>query len=312
MTDTASQSRRRWRDRLAQGSGGRALALMFVSTMGFSVMHALVRHVSGEMHPFEIAFFRNLFGLIVIVPWFLRYGTAVLKTQRLPLHLVRAGLNVVAMLCFFYALAITPLSQVAALSFTAPIFATILAVLILHEVVRARRWAAILFGFAGTFVAIRPGFAEVGLGSVLLIIQAVVWGGALVVIKVLGRSDSSVTIAAYMTLLMIPLSLVPALMFWQTPSLDQLGWLVLIGVVGTVGQLLMTQALKEGEAAVVMPVDFFKLIWAAILGYVFFAEVPDVFTWIGGTMIFAAATYIAYRESVLRQAPIPEAAATRH
>jgi drug/metabolite transporter (DMT)-like permease len=311
LTDTARNGRGRWRTALAQASGGRALALMFVATMGFSTMHALVRHVSAELHPFEIAFFRNLFGLIVIVPWFLRYGGAVLKTERLPLHLLRAVLNVVAMLCFFYALKVTPLSQVAALSFTAPIFATILAVLILHEVVRARRWAAILVGFAGTFVAIRPGFAEVGLGSMLLIIQAVVWGAALVVIKVLGRSDSSVTIAAYMTLLMIPLSLVPASLFWQTPRLDQLGWLLLIGVFGTVGQLLMTQALKEGEAAVVMPVDFFKLIWAAILGYLVFSEVPTVYTWIGGTMIFAAATYIAYRESVLRQAAIPEAAATR-
>ena len=312
MTDTAKRSPRRWRTALGQASGGRALALMFVSTMGFSIMHVLVRHLSGGLHPFEIAFFRNLFGLIVIVPWFLRYGTAVLKTQKLPLHLLRSALNVVAMLCFFYALSITPLSEVAALSFTAPIFATILAVLILHEVVRARRWVAILFGFAGTFVAIRPGFAEVGLGAMLLIVQSMLWGCALVVIKVLGRSDSSVTIAAYMTLLMIPLSLVPALWFWQTPSLDELGWLVLIGVIGTVAQLLMTQALKEGEAAVVMPVDFFKLIWAAILGYVFFAEIPTVYTWIGGTMIFAAATYIAYRESVLRQAPIPEAAATRH
>lgn len=310
MTDTARQERGRWRTALAAGSGGRALALMFVSTLGFSIMHALVRHVSGELHPFEIAFFRNLFGLVVIVPWFLRYGTGVLKTQRLPLHLLRAGLNVIAMLCFFYALSITPLSQVAALAFTAPIFATIFAVLILHEVVRMRRWLAILFGFAGTFIAIRPGFAEVGLGSVLLITQAVVWGFALVVIKIIGRTDSAVTIAAYMTLLMIPLSLVPALMFWQTPSLDALGWLALIGIVGTVAQLLMTQALKEGEAAVVMPVDFFKLIWASILGYVVFAEVPTVYTWIGGTMIFAAATYIAYRESVLRTVPVAKGGVT--
>ena len=311
MNDTGGGVRPRLRAALAAGSAGRPLALMFVSTMGFSIMHALVRHVSGELHPFEIAFFRNVFGLIVIVPWLMRYGLGLLKTPKLELHLLRSGLNVIAMLCFFYALSVTPLSEVAALSFTAPIFATILAVLVLGEVVRMRRWLAILFGFAGTFVAIRPGFAEVGLGSMLLIIQAVLWAGALVVIKILGRTDSSITIAAYMTLLMIPLSLVPALLFWQTPSLDQLGWLVLIGVIGTLAQLLMTQALKEGEAAVVMPVDFFKLIWAAILGYVFFAEVPGVYTWIGGTMIFAAATYIAYRESVLRQAPIPEAAATR-
>jgi drug/metabolite transporter (DMT)-like permease len=276
---------------------------MFVATIAFASMHAAIRSLSGELHPFEIAFFRNAFGMLVIAPWFARHGLALLKTQRLGLHGVRAVLNVVAMLCFFYALSITPLSHVAALAFTAPIFATILAIFVLGEVVRIRRWAAILFGFAGTFVAIRPGFAEVGLGSILLLFQAVAWGGALIAIKVLSRTDSSVTIAAYMVTLMMPMSLVPAVFFWQTPSLAQLAWLAAIGVLGTVGQLLMTQALKEAEATLVMPLDFFKLLWAAILGYWVFGEVPGLYTWIGGAMIFASATYIAAREVTLRGLP---------
>ncbi len=279
---------------------------MFASTIAFSLLHASVRHVSADLHPFEIAFFRNAFGLLVILPWFLRYGVGLLATQKLGLHVVRGGLNAVAMLCFFYALAITPLSQVAALSFTAPIFATILAILLLGEVVRARRWIAIAIGFAGTFVAIRPGFAEVGLGSILVLVQAVAWAGALITIKVLSRTESSITIATYMVILMIPLSLGPALMFWQTPTWSQLGWLALIGVLGTIGQLLMTQSLKEGETTVVMPIDFFKLIWASALGFWLFAEIPDLYTWIGGIMIFASTSYIAYRESKLKKLPAPE------
>ena len=289
--------------RLSVGSNTRALAIMFVSTIAFSLMHAGVRTLSGELHPFEIAFFRNAFGLVVIFPWFLRYGTAILATQRLGLHSVRAGLNVVAMLCFFFALSITPLSRVAALSFTAPIFATVLAIVILGETVRLRRWIAIAIGFAGTYVAIRPGFADVDLGSILVLTQSIAWAAALITIKVLSRTESSITIAAYMVLMMTPLSLIPALFYWQTPSLEQLAWLLGIGVLGTLGQLLMTQSLKEGDTTVVMPVDFFKLIWASALGFWLFAEVPDRFTWIGGVMIFASTAYIAYRESKLRAAP---------
>jgi len=168
-------------------------------------------------------------------------------------------------------------------------------------VVRLRRWSAILFGFAGAFVAIRPGFEHVGLGPFLVLTQAAVWGGALIVIKILGRTESSITIAAYMVLLMIPLSAGPALLFWQTPTLDQLAWLALIGVLGTIAQILMTQALKETEATLVLSLDFFKLVWATMLGYWLFGEVPDEFTWVGGMMIFASATYIAYREANLRK-----------
>lgn len=291
---------------LAPGTNLRAILIMFVSTIAFSLMHASVRHVSTDMHPFEIAFFRNAFGLLVILPWFFRYGFGLLATQRFGLHAVRGGLNVVAMLCFFYALAITPLSQVAALSFTAPIFATILAIVILGEVVRIRRWVAIFIGFAGTYVAIRPGFVEIDLGSILVLIQAVAWAAALITIKVLSRTESSITIAAYMVVLMIPLSLGPALLVWQTPTWTQLGWLALIGVLGTIGQLLMTQSLKEGETTVVMPIDFFKLIWASALGFWLFAEVPDLYTWIGGIMIFASTSYIAYRESKLKRLPAPQ------
>ncbi|MDP6953784.1 MAG: DMT family transporter [Alphaproteobacteria bacterium] len=287
----------------AAGSANRpavGMALMFSATIIFSLMHAAIRHVSGELHPFEMAFFRNLFGLLVMGPILLRYGLAPLRTARFPLHGLRAIFNLVAMLCFFYALSITPLADVAALSFTAPLFATILAVFVLGEVVRIRRWTAIMFGFAGAFVAIRPGFEHVGLGPLLVLTQAAVWGGALIVIKILGRTESSITIAAYMVLLMIPLSAGPALLFWQTPTLEQLAWLALIGVLGTFAQLLMTQALKETEATLVLSLDFFKLVWATMLGYWLFGEVPDEFTWVGGMMIFASATYIAYREANLR------------
>ncbi len=285
----------------------RGVLLMLIATICFSLMHALIRHMSTELHPFELAFFRNLFGLLVVMPWFVRYGLRPLKTKRLGLHGLRAGINVMAMLMFFYALSVTPLADVAALSFTAPIFATVLAIVILKEVVGRRRWAAILFGFCGTLVLLRPGFEMVSQGQILVVVSALFWACALIVIKILGRTESSVTITTYLILLMAPLSAIPAAMVWRTPTVDQLSVMALMGVLGTFGQLLMTQALKEGDTNVVMPLDFLKMIWAVLLGFFIFGEVPGIFTWLGGAMIFSSITYIAYREHKVRQVGPAEA-----
>ena len=170
------------------------------------------------------------------------------------MHGLRALFNVFGMLTFFYALSLIPLSRAAALSFSAPLFATVLAVLILGEVVRARRWTAILFGFAGTMVVLRPGFESIGAGEIMMLMSSAVWACALMVIKSLTRTESSITITSYMLLLMVPLSAIPAAFVWEWPRWDQLIWLAGIGLAGTIGQLLMTQALKEGETNVVIAI----------------------------------------------------------
>jgi drug/metabolite transporter (DMT)-like permease len=279
-----------------RGNALRGVVLMLVSTVMMSCMHASIRYLSETMHPFEIAFFRNLFALVVVLPWFLRYGAAPLRTSRFGLHVVRAALNVAAMLSFFYALSLAPLSEVTALGFTAPIFATLLAVPILREAVGPRRWCAIVVGFLGTLIILRPGFGSIGTGQLLTLFSSLVWALALMTIKTLGRFESSVTIVTYMGLLMIPLSLLPALFVWQGPDAWQLAWLALIGLLGGIGQFSMTEALRQADTAVVMPVDFSKLIWATLLAYLAFGEVPDGFTWLGGGVIFVSTFYITYRE----------------
>jgi drug/metabolite transporter (DMT)-like permease len=274
----------------------RGIALMFVSTFFFAAMHGSIRYMSATIHPFEIALFRNVFALVVVLPWFYRYGIAPLRTQRFGLHALRAIFNIMAMLSFFYALSITPLSEVTALGFTAPIFATVLAALILGEVVRARRWTAIAIGFLGTLIILRPGFEAIGLGQLLVLFSSMIWACALLVIKTLGRTDSSATIIAYMALLMIPLSLGPALFVWRWPDPLEWAWLIGIGVLGGIGQFCMTEALRQADTAVVMPFDFFKLVWVTLIAWLAFAEHLDLFTWIGGAVIFASTLYIAYRE----------------
>ena len=223
-------------------------------------MHVLVRYVSSELHPIQISFFRNAFGLLVFAPWLMKYGLGVMSTKRLGLHCVRAVLNVAAMFAYFTALSITPLARVTALGFTAPIFAALLSVVLLGERFRFRRWAALIIGFAGTLVILRPGVQAIDLGSMLVLISAVLWGVTMIVIKVLARTETSMTITGYMNLFLTILSFGPALYFWQMPRAETWIWLLLIGVTGTLAQVALAQALKEAEAGVVMPFDFLKLV----------------------------------------------------
>ena len=270
--------------------------MVFASTIGRGAVLGMVRHTVTDFHPFEVAFFRNFFGLISLLPWFLRHGLGPLRTKRLGLHLLRVSISSIAVLSTFYAISITPLALVAALSFMAPIFATILVTLILGERAGIRRWLAILFGFAGAMVILRPGFATIPLGALLVLLASVITGFSILLIKVLGRTESSVTITSYMVVLMGPLTLPVAIWFWEWPNGHQLAWLISIGIVATFSQLIFTQGVKEAEVAVVMPLQFFRLLWATIIGYVFFAEVPDVFTWIGGVMVFLSGSFVAYQE----------------
>ncbi len=269
---------------------------MFLTTIMIVSMHTFIRRLSGEMHPFEVAFFRNLFGTPILAYLLYRYGWGLFRTDQVRVHFVRSFGHVCAMMMFFVAISITPLATANALSFTAPLFASVLAMLFLGEAFRWRRWGALAIGFAGTLVILRPGFIEIGTGPMLILAASSLWGIILVVMKALGRSDSPPTMVAYMVVFMTPMSLIPALFHWQWPTWEQLGLLALMGLIGTAGHLTLTQALRLADTAVVVPIDFFKLIWAALFGFLFFAEVPDMFTWIGGVMIFAGATYLALRE----------------
>ncbi|MGI9383889.1 MAG: DMT family transporter [Methyloligellaceae bacterium] len=279
------------------GGAARAIAAMTLSTLFFAFMHVLVRHVSAEVHPIQIAFFRNFFGLIVFLPWFMRQGLTPLKTKRFPLHAVRGAVNAVAMFAFFTGLSLTPLAKATALGFTAPIFAGLLSIALLGEKFRLRRWSAIAFGFAGVLLILRPGFHAVDLGASLVLASSLLWGATIIIIKVLGRTESSVTTTIYMNLLLAAFSFVPALFVWRTPGLEIWLWLIAIGVLGTLAQILLAQALRESEPGVVMPLDFLRLIWASALGFLVFSEIPDLFVWLGGAVIFASSTYLAYREA---------------
>lgn len=286
-----------------EADGGRSassavggIGFMVLACALFGVMHVGVRHVTQSIHPFEAAFFRNFLGLLVLAPSFITHGWRPLRTRRLGLHCLRAALNVVAMLTFFYALSITPVALVQALAFTSPLFSAVLAILLLGERVRARRITAIAAGFAGALLIIRPGIQPVELGPVLVLVSSAVWGCTVIVIKSLSRTDSAVTITAYMLLLMSPMTLACALFVWTWPSTGELVMLAGIGVSGTLAQICMAQSLRLAETTVVLPFDFTKVVWGALLGWVVFGELIDGWTLLGAMVIFVGGLYLAYRE----------------
>ncbi len=282
-----------WR---AQPPVARGAILMCLSTVAFAAMHVAARHVSAELPPFEIAFFRNVFGFVVLMPIILGGGFRRMRTRRIGLHALRGFFNIGAMLLFFTAVATTPLAKITALSFTAPVFTAMLSVLVLGEAFRTRRWAAILIGFVGMLVVLRPGLAIVDAGSLMALGAAALWAVSMILIKVLSRTESSVAIVAWMGVFLSLFSLGPALWVWEDPSPAAWAWLLFIGFAGTLAQVALSQSLKETDPTAVLPFDFLKLIWTALLAAWLFDQIPDLYTWIGAGIIFAAGLYIANRE----------------
>ena len=273
---------------------------MCLSTVAFSIMHGLVHFVSEVLPPFQIAFFRNFFGLAFLLPLLMRSRFAVLRTKQIGLHALRGVINMAAMLMFFTALSISPIAKVTALGFTAPIFMAILAVIVLGERFRIYRWSAIFLGFVGMLIILRPGLVVIDTGALLVIGSAVLWAVAMLIIKIQSRTESSLTIVAYMGIFLGVFSIAPALWVWQPFELQTLGLMALIGLLGSIAQMAISESLKETDPTALMPFDFLKLIWTAMIGAWFFAEIPDMFTWIGATVIFSSGLFIAFRERSVR------------
>jgi drug/metabolite transporter (DMT)-like permease len=194
-----------------------------------------------------------------------------------------------------------PFAEAVALSFTTPLFATIGAALILGERVRARRWTATLVGFAGVLVIVRPGSVALDWGAGLAILSMALSAGVTLIVKNLTRTERPDVIATYMVLIMTPMSLAPALFVWSWPAAHIWPWLVAMGAMGSCGHMCFLRSFALAEASAVMPYDYTRMVFAAVIGYVFFAEVPDDWTWVGAAIIAGAAIYIAHREAQLRQ-----------
>jgi drug/metabolite transporter (DMT)-like permease len=277
-----------------------ALWMMSAGLM-LTIMSALMRNISADLHPFQIAFFRSLFGFLFMVPWLFGSGLAVLQTARFGLHLTRGMIAFVGLLMWTSALALIPVASVTAFSFTAPLFATFGSALILREVVRARRWIAVGAGFIGMLIMLRPGIAALQPGALLAVSTAVCIAASMLIVKRLSATERPGAVVAYMALFLTVFTAVPALFVWQEFGWIVFGKCVAMGGFGTLGHLCMVRAFAAADASAVAPFDYARLPFAALIGFVMFAETPDVWTWIGSAVIAASAIYIAQREAANRK-----------
>ena len=272
------------------------MLLMLASTLSVVAMNVTIRAVADNIHVFEIAFFRNLFGALIFLPILFRTEANPLRANRYGLLTLRALLNIVAMLAFFYALTLIPLTDVTALSFTTPLFASALAIVFLGESLSGRRGVGLVVGLLGALIILRPGIQGIGLGEVMVVLSSAVWACALMCIKVLTRTESALTIALYAAVMQVPFTLAAALFFWVWPSWTELALLALLGALGGFAQLCLSQAFRDADATLVLPVDFTKLVWAGIAGFLLFAEIPDVWTIVGAIVVFGAVFYMVWQE----------------
>ena len=274
------------------------------ATLFGSFMGAGVKLLSNDLHPIIICFYRCLMGLIIITPFVARNNFKALHTDNMRLQIFRALINIISMICWFSAIGMMHFEKATALGFTTPLFTTVLAVLILGEVIRFHRTAALLLGFIGILIIIRPGYMPFEFGTILMLIASFSFSFVLIFVKKLSATDSSLTIIFYHLLYMTPAFFILSLFYWQSINFNQLVIFSLMGSSGLLSHWCLAQAFKMSDTTFVMPLQFTKLIWASLIGLFIFAEQPDIWTWVGGVIIFISVVYITYREAFKKKGTV--------
>ena len=282
---------------------------MIVSCIAFASMWVMIRYASRQVHAFEIVFFRNFIGTLVLLPMLLA-NPGLLKFDKIRTHLRRATSGFIATIGTFYAVAHAPLATALSINYTAPLFATVGAVLFLGEKIHARRVTALAAGFIGMLIVVRPGALPMTPGVIAAMVSAVSTAFSIVAIRALVASDDSRAVAAWAFILMTIPSLVVASFVWTWPPRDVWPLLGLIGTAAAIGQLTLSRAFALAEASAILPYDFVRFGLIATAGIALFGERLDTLTIVGGAVILASTIYLALRERQVardaRAASVPE------
>ena len=282
----------------------RATLWVVLSGMLFACMGVLVKLVGTRLGVAQVAFFRALFGLLAVLPFAIAAGPRLLATKRPLGHLARGLMGATAMFCGFYSLAHLPLATATAYGFAKPLFVVLLAALFLGEKVRARRLTAMAVGFVGVLIMLRPQ-AGIEFAAVVALAGTALVACVIVTIKLLVRTERTVTVMFYFGLISTAATLVPAWLVWVPPSGTELLLLMGVGAVGASGQSAMIRAYTLTDATAIGPLDYLRLLYSAAFGYLIFGEVPDRWMWIGAGVIIASSLYIAHREAKLGKTSAP-------
>ena len=268
-----------------------------LAAISFAFMMTSVRSMEGKFDAFEIVFFRAIIGLFMVIPLVSRSGIGALKTEKMPLHIVRTLFALFAMATLYYALADIPVAHAIALTFLIPLFTTIAAGVVLRESVGIHRWSATLVGFAGAMIIIRPGIIPINLGTVMILIAAFLYSCAHVVTKRLSDTESGTTVVFYMSVTILIYSAIPAFFVWQIPTWADMPAMIGLGITGYATHYCITRSLAMGDASFVIVFDFMRLPFSLILGWLLFREILDFWTCAGALIIFAAGYYSTVREA---------------
>jgi len=272
------------------------IPLIILSVFFSAAMSVLIKLAQQDTNVFTAAFLRFFFGMLVLSPIFIKTKLSVFKTTHLKTHFLRVIINYPSMLLFFYAINFVSIEKANSLTFVVPFIATILAVIFLKEKIYFYRIFALILGFIGMLIVIRPGMIEVSFGVYMILISSFLWAIMIIITKRLSRDDSALTILSYQYFLMFIISFVVAIFNWQSPTIETIFYLFLAGFSGTIFHLTLYQAYKLADVSLVQPYSFLVLVFASIMGYFVFGEIPDIYTWIGTGIIFVGVIIISVRE----------------
>jgi len=282
-----------------------AAALFMLGACGMFAFNSIFVKLAAEtgLHPFQIAFFRNFFAILIILPVVLaRSGPRVLKPNKPGMLALRGALNGTAMMTWFYAVPFMAITDLTAIGFTGPIWATLLAALILGEKMRLRRWSAIAIGILGALIVVRPGFQEVNEAVYLVLISSAMWGATLIVIRRLTSVEHVDTILLYQAVAMTLIALPPMLFVWSDPTPMGWLWMGVLGLLAMGAHSLHVRAFAMQEVSALQPLDFARFPISAVGAYFFLGEVMSWWTAAGAVIVFAAGFYISHREAQVRKA----------
>ena len=277
---------------------------MIVSCVALSFLAAMGRLLGNyDVNSFQTVFCRLFFAFVVMMPMVFHAGINTVTTTQLKTYMLRSVSGIIAMWTWFYAVTLIPIGEQTALSFLAPLFTTMGAALVLGEVVRVRRWLAIAVGFIGALIIVRPGIVDFTLGHFVAIASALAMGCSMLILKHLTKRDNPLIIVFISHLIMMPMALLPALYVWEWPVFEAWASLIATGPAAVVGHITMTKAYKLADASFVAGIDYARLPFAVLFGWIMFGELSDIWTWVGASIIFASSLYVIQREMREPQQP---------
>ncbi len=278
-----------------------AIFLIIISIIFGTLMGTFIKLAQEELNVFTTGFLRFFFGFLIITPYILKTKFEVFSTKNLKIHILRSALNLPAMLLGFAALAMLPLEKMTAIHFIVPIIVTILAVIFLKEKIYLYRSIALVIGFLGMLIILRPGIIDISIGIYMALISSLIWSVVIILTKKVSKDDSAITILShqyvYMSLFSFPL----VIYFWDQPSLKTIIFILCAAMSGTILHIALNHAYKLVDVTMTQPYSFLGLVFSSIIGYFVFSDKPDFYTWLGACVIFCGVLLISYRELQLNK-----------